>query len=271
MRGAGEAERSRSRTNWASLYITIPPAQVDAYIAIARQFVRAGAWNEVVGTRWAFIFEDGVWNWDTPEAEQALLARCHHLEPNVRTKRSVMEMLWAVEFYRDALYHSGYGTLIHSGAFTGTPGETAKAAVTAWLEQHGVGRGAVTYRLRDWLISRQRYWGAPIPIVYCPEHGQVPVPDDQLPVLLPEDAQFKPTGESPLKLHPTWSKTTCPVCGGPAERDTDTMDTFMCSSWYHLRYLSPGVRSGARSTRPNTPTGCRWTRTRAASSTPPCT
>ena len=143
---------------------------------------------------------------------------------------------------------AGDGVIVNSGPLNGVPagkeaGQSVKAAVQ-WLEARGKGQGAVTYRLRDWLISRQRYWGAPIPIVYCPEHGQVPVPDEQLPVQLPEDVEWLPTGQSPLKLHPTWSKTTCPLCGKPAERDTDTMDTFMCSSWYHLRYLSPAYDQG---------------------------
>jgi len=132
-----------------------------------------------------------------------------------------------------------YGAMINSGDMTGTPAEEAVDKTIDYLEAGGIGKRAVIYRLRDWLISRQRYWGAPIPIVYCPDCGQVPVPEDQLPLLLPEDVEWKPTGESPLKLHPTWKQTTCPNCGGPAERDTDTMDTFMCSSWYHLRYLSP--------------------------------
>ena len=113
-----------------------------------------------------------------------------------------------------------------------------------WLAAQGVGKEAVNYRYRDWLISRQRYWGAPIPMIYCEKHGWNPVPEDQLPVLLPEDVEWKPTGESPLKLHPTWKNTTCPVCGEPAVRETDTMDTFMCSSWYHLRYLSPHYDKG---------------------------
>jgi leucyl-tRNA synthetase len=137
-----------------------------------------------------------------------------------------------------------YGTMVNSGPLTGTPGDKAFDAAVAFLEEGGLGKRAVNYRLRDWLISRQRYWGAPIPIVYCPEHGALSVPDDQLPVLLPDDVEWLPTGQSPLKLHPTWKNTTCPVCGGPAERETDTMDTFMCSSWYHLRYLSPHYDQG---------------------------
>jgi leucyl-tRNA synthetase len=138
------------------------------------------------------------------------------------------------------------GVMINSGQFNGTPATNDKGmknpaikAVTEFLEEKGVGKRDVNYRYRDWLISRQRYWGAPIPMVYCEKHGWNPVPDDQLPVLLPDDIEWRPTGESPLKFHPTWKDTTCPVCGEYAVRETDTMDTFMCSSWYHMRYLSP--------------------------------
>lgn len=136
------------------------------------------------------------------------------------------------------------GVMINSGPLTGTPGPEAFERIIAHLEKNNLGHRSVNYRLRDWLISRQRYWGAPIPMVYCEHCGVQPVPEDQLPVLLPDDVEWKPTGESPLKLHPTWRFTTCPKCGGPAERETDTMDTFMCSSWYHLRYLSPHYDKG---------------------------
>ncbi|MEJ2758195.1 MAG: leucine--tRNA ligase [Anaerolineales bacterium] len=132
-----------------------------------------------------------------------------------------------------------HGTMVNSGELTGTPADESIPAAIAFLEERGTGTGAVNYRLRDWLISRQRYWGAPIPMVHCEKCGINPLPEEELPLLLPDDVEWKPTGESPLKLHPTWKNTTCPACGGPAERDTDTMDTFMCSSWYHLRYLSP--------------------------------
>ncbi len=131
------------------------------------------------------------------------------------------------------------GEMVNSGPMTGTLGEEAFDRTIEYIEERGVGKRAVNYRLRDWLISRQRYWGAPIPIIHCPKCGPVVVPEEELPVQLPEDVEWLPTGESPLKLHPTWRFTVCPKCGGKAERETDTMDTFVCSSWYHLRYLSP--------------------------------
>jgi leucyl-tRNA synthetase len=136
-------------------------------------------------------------------------------------------------------YAGDEGVMVNSGPITGTPAGESVARTVRWLQETERGQGAVTYRLRDWLISRQRYWGTPIPIVYCKECGAQPVPEDQLPVELPDDVDFMPTGESPLKLHPTWRHTTCPNCGGAAERDTDTMDTFVDSSWYQYRYLSP--------------------------------
>ena len=136
------------------------------------------------------------------------------------------------------------GTMVNSGDLSGTPGEQAIERAVRFVEEKDCGKATVNYRLRDWLISRQRYWGAPIPMVFCPKCGEVPVPEDQLPVLLPDDVKWKPTGESPLKLHSNWRFSTCPQCGGEAERETDTMDTFMCSSWYHLRYLSPKYDQG---------------------------
>ena len=131
------------------------------------------------------------------------------------------------------------GVMVNSGPFDGTPADEAIDKVIRYLEEKGIGKFMVTYRLRDWLISRQRYWGAPIPIVYCPKDGTVPVPEEQLPVWLPEHVEFKPTGESPLRYEPEFLNTTCPICGGPATRETDTMDTFMDSSWYFLRYADP--------------------------------
>lgn len=128
------------------------------------------------------------------------------------------------------------GSMVNSGPFNGTPSDQAIQKVTQYLEEQGHGKFTISYRLRDWLISRQRYWGAPIPIVYCPQDGMVAVPEDQLPVWLPENVQFKATGESPLRYESDFLNTTCPVCGGPATREADTMDTFIDSSWYFLRY-----------------------------------
>ena len=131
------------------------------------------------------------------------------------------------------------GAMINSGRFDGTPGDEAVARLNAHAETEGTGRGAVTYRLRDWLISRQRYWGTPIPMIHCEACGVVPVPEGDLPVLLPEGVQFEPTGQSPLTQIPEWVNVECPQCGHAARRETDTLDTFMCSSWYQMRYVDP--------------------------------
>jgi leucyl-tRNA synthetase len=133
----------------------------------------------------------------------------------------------------------GDGPAINSRWLDGLPVAEAKAKAIDWLEAEGIGERKVNYRLRDWLLSRQRYWGCPIPVVHCPAHGIVPVPEDELPVLLPDDVEFRPTGESPLRYHAGFLHTTCPVCGGPAERETDTMDTFVDSSWYFERFCDP--------------------------------
>jgi len=131
------------------------------------------------------------------------------------------------------------GIMVNSGVFDGLPNNKGIEAVTDYLQEKGLGGRRVNYRLRDWLISRQRYWGAPIPIVYCNNCGVVPIPEDQLPVLLPREVAFKPTGQSPLADCPDFLQTSCPNCGDKAKRETDTMDTFMCSSWYYYRYTSP--------------------------------
>jgi leucyl-tRNA synthetase len=135
--------------------------------------------------------------------------------------------------------YTGDGLMVNSGPFNGLSVEEGKKAVIYFMEKNAIGKGTINYRLRDWLISRQRYWGAPIPIVYCEDCGIVPVPESDLPVLLPEDIEFKPYAESPLNNVESFYKTTCPNCGKAARREIDTMDTFVCSSWYFDRFCSP--------------------------------
>jgi leucyl-tRNA synthetase len=134
-----------------------------------------------------------------------------------------------------------YGVAVNSGFLNGMETEDAIRVVCKYAEEHEIGRPTVSYRMRDWLISRQRYWGCPIPIVYCARDGVVPVPEEQLPVILPDMTDYQPsgTGRSPLANVPEFVNTTCPKCGGPAQRETDTLDGFACSSWYFLRFASP--------------------------------
>ena len=151
------------------------------------------------------------------------------------------------EVARDVAFlpHTADEVLVNSGEFTAMSAADAIPAITAALERRGRGAPSVSYKIRDWLISRQRYWGPPIPIVYCEVHGAQPVPEDQLPVLLPPDVDFAPTGVSPLQSHEGFLAATCPVGGEPARRETDTMDTFVDSSWYFLRYCSPHEQARA--------------------------
>ncbi len=141
----------------------------------------------------------------------------------------------------DAGLYAGEGVLVNSGSFNGMRSEQAREEVVDWLEQQGVGQTKTTYKMRDWLISRQRYWGAPIPIIHCDDHGAVAVPDDQLPVVLPDVENYKPTGDATSVLAGVeeWVNAPCPTCGKPGKRETDTMDGYACSSWYFLRYLDP--------------------------------
>lgn len=139
-------------------------------------------------------------------------------------------------------FYDGEGTLINSGDFNGVSTSDAREQIVAWLEERGIGRSKVTYKMRDWLISRQRYWGAPIPIIHCPHCGEVLVPEEDLPVKLPDIDDYQPSGDgqSPLAKVKSWVNVACPKCGHPAKRETDTMDSYACSSWYLFRYTSAG-------------------------------
>ena len=213
--------------------VSVDREHVDAFLELASKHVRDGGVIGYAGARTGAIFEDEIVELDSVENDRKIA--------DWTGTWTAMEFLTGLPFLDEIAFHTDYGTMINSGDLTGTPGDTAVTVTNAWLEDQGIGRAAVTYRLRDWLISRQRYWGTPIPMIYCDECGIVPVPEEDLPVLLPEDAEFKPTGESPLRTHPDFLHVECPNCGGDARREIDTMDTFVDSSWYQYRYLSPNL------------------------------
>ncbi len=227
--------------------VTLAPAQTGDFVALARAVKRPGTWLDMAGQRMAFIFDDAVIELDSIAHDQEIVRRCRAITPARAGQAAIaMHLLQDKAFYQGVLYHDSYGVMMNSGAFDGVPGATARTQVADWLAQQGLGQAAVNYRLRDWLISRQRMWGAPIPMIHCPQCDVVPVPYDDLPVRLPDDAEFLPTGESPLKFHQGFRYVACPKCGGPAERETDTMDTFMCSSWYQYAYISPYHKRGEK-------------------------
>ncbi|MGB9789114.1 MAG: leucine--tRNA ligase [Thermotoga caldifontis] len=153
----------------------------------------------------------------------------------------IRQVIQPSEPFNEDRAYDGPGIMVNSGPLSGTKVPEEMEKVIEWLEERGIGTRSVQYKLRDWLISRQRYWGAPIPIIYCEKCGVVPVPEKDLPVTLPYDVEFLPTGQSPLALKEEFKRTTCPKCGGPATREVDTMDTFVDSSWYFLRYINPDL------------------------------
>lgn len=154
---------------------------------------------------------------------------------------AIVQVIETPDSYGSAELYSGEGKLVNSGRFDGMESSQAREEIVAWLKEQKIGKLKTTYKMRDWLISRQRYWGAPIPIIHCQKDGAVAVPDDQLPVVLPEVKDYAPKGDgrSALAAVEDWVNTTCPNCGGPAKRETDTMDGYACSSWYLLRYCDP--------------------------------
>jgi len=222
----------RDETGW-----TLEPGRlrVDACIELVRQHLTPQGWAATAGARFAFIFHDEVVDLNSLGNDREIAARCALLAGPAFARRTAMEILAGISAFDGLLFHAEYGEMIHSGEFSGTTGDRAKAAVTAWLEETGKGKGSINFRLHDWLISRQRYWGAPIPVVYCERCGMVPVPEDHLPVELPHVAFIGKTGLSDIE---GFAETSCPTCGSPARRDTDTMDTFVDSSWYYLRFIN---------------------------------
>lgn len=157
-------------------------------------------------------------------------------------KKYKLEIIEVIKGTEEKMNENPYiddGRLVDSKEFTGLTSEEAREKMVVWLKKEKLGKKVINYRLRDWLVSRQRYWGAPIPIIYCDDCGAVPVPDKDLPVKLPTDVDFRPTGESPLSRSKSFHKVKCPTCGAKARREVDTLDTFVCSSWYYLRFADP--------------------------------
>lgn len=219
-----------------ALLLTFSRESAPQVARLIQEHLTPKGWAAVVGRGWYVVFFDEVIDIDGIAEERRALTKLQSTEPLLKEKRTVAEILWNEPCLRDLLFHAEYGEMINSGPLSGTLGDEALERTIAWLEERGYGKRAVTYKLRDWLISRQRYWGAPIPMVHCPRCGVVPVPEKDLPVRLPE---VKSPGKLGLADVPEFISTICPRCGGPARRDMDTMDTFVDSSWYFLRFISP--------------------------------
>jgi leucyl-tRNA synthetase len=221
-----------------NLLVSLTGAQASDYAALIKSHLIEG-WSEVVGAGWLAIFPDAIIPFDSVTADEQISER---LRTAMRHDglASFMAYLVTVPFYQDVVYHDDYGTPINSGPINGLPGNEAISKVIGYLEEQGVGKRRRNYKMRDWLVSRQRYWGTPIPIVHTEDGLEVPLSEDQLPLTLPDVENYEPTatGESPLALIPEWRNVTLPD-GRQGKRETDTIGTFGCSSWYFLRFIDP--------------------------------
>ncbi len=229
-----------------NLKILIPFQNIEKYKELIRKKMLNHYWNEFStqnGFYFIFKHKDGkIEEFELNEKTNNVIDKYGMTFNDEKPKKKAENVYtWLAEndFYKDLLIHTSEGIAINSDFLNDLPTAEAKEKMIEWLEENGVGERAVNYKLRDWLVSRQRYWGAPIPIIYCDKCGEVPVPEEDLPVRLPDDVDFKPTGESPLKYSQKFHNVKCPKCGAPARRESDTMDTFVCSSWYYLRYADP--------------------------------
>ena len=235
--------------------------------ALRREVIEEVGLTEVLSIKQASPYSSGIYLRETKNRNQKVWGTFYEVvvDPSVQVESEIEQGLHSIEWVDKAdiaerltwgghqkawqAYLAGTtidtdvreGLLVNSGHFDGMATDEAREEIVRWLEEKGIGRSKITYKMRDWLISRQRYWGAPIPIIHCEEHGAVPVPADQLPVRLPEVEDFAPRGDgkSVLAHVEDWVNTTCPTCGKPAKRETDTMDGYACSSWYLLRYTDP--------------------------------
>jgi leucyl-tRNA synthetase len=225
--------------------LEIPKSSLEQYEKLVTEKIDPGFWNEYIGAEIVFIFKfkDGrveriVLGDSTGEKIDKLAAEFVGEDWN---KSCVWKWLAENKFYKDLIIYVDDGILVNSQKFDGLTSEEARKKIVEELESKGLGKFVKQYRLHDWILSRQRYWGVPIPMIKCVECGYIPVPENDLPIKLPKLDDFKPTddGKSPLAKSEKWLKVKCPKCGGSAERETDTMDTFVDSSWYFMRYTDP--------------------------------
>ncbi|NJN65912.1 MAG: leucine--tRNA ligase [Chloroflexaceae bacterium] len=241
LRAAGYAFEEHDGT----LDVTLTGVQALNYATLVKKYL-TNRWTEVVGSGWLAVFPDEIIIFDSIEVDRRIMVRMRSDSAEgeeAALPATFMGYLAAVPFYREVIYHHEYGPPINSGPMTGIPGEKAIEKTIEWLEEQEIGLRRQNYKMRDWLISRQRYWGTPIPIIHTEDGLEVAVSEEELPVRLPDVESYEPTatGESPLALVDSWVQVTLPDSRA-GKRETDTMGTFACSSWYFLRFADPHNR-----------------------------